>query len=642
MSQWLRVRLGFVFVSFLAFSSLVVFRLVQLQVLPNEDLQSLAQRQFNRTDKKAPFRLPIYDRNHEELAVSVPVSSLYAHPKKIKSIKYASRVLAKHLGGSPSKWIQKLDRKKSFVWLQRQMSETKAQQIKNLKIPGLGVESENKRIYPNGQLASHVLGYTDIDGNGLSGIELSLNQILLEEKTKQKRPKDGRGNTSYIERRTSSENPATSGITLTLDRRIQSLVEQELDEAKTETKAKSVMAVVMNPKNGEILALAQRPSFDPVSPSLASKDAHQNKLVQALYEPGSTLKVLFAAEAIEKNILRPDSQLDCGNGKIKVGNTVISESDKKHSHASLSLEKIIAYSSNVGAVRVAQKLGSQGVSELIQRFGLNQKTGIELSGETSPQIKTKEALTPLLLATMGFGQGISMTPLQLVTAFTPFANGGVLVSPTLIKEEENPEVAVSGERVISEATAETVRKILVSVTEDPKGTGYLARIPGVKIGGKTGTAQKYEPQVGYKSGKYFSSFVGFLPAEDPQFLIGVMVDEPQSQYYASLVATPLFKRIAEHSMQILNKGPAQAVTQQTLEKPNELKAPKALLPSSGGKWLMPDLKGLSLNEAMTLLNRYVDKVEVSGNGYVVSQSPAFGATLDSKTQVTLNLKGFSD
>ncbi len=390
MSQWLRVRLGFVFISFLAFSFLVVFRLVQLQVLPNEDLQSLAQRQFNRTDKKAPFRLPIYDRNHEELAVSVPVSSLYAHPKKIKSVKSTARLLAKHLGGSPSKWIQKLDKKKSFVWLQRQMSEAKAQQIKNLQIPGMGIESENKRIYPNGQLASHVLGYTDIDGNGLSGIELSLNQILLEEKTKQRRPKDGRGNTSYIERKSASEQTSGSGINLTLDRRIQSLVEHELELVKTETKAKSVMAVVMNPQNGEILALAQRPSFDPLSPSLASKDAHQNKLVQALYEPGSTLKVLFAAEAIEENILKPDSQLDCGNGKVKVGNTVISESDKKHSHASLSLEKVIAYSSNVGAVRVAQKLGAQGASELMQRFGLTKKQVLRFPEKLHHKLKQKK------------------------------------------------------------------------------------------------------------------------------------------------------------------------------------------------------------------------------------------------------------
>jgi len=318
MSQWLRVRLGFVFVSFLSFFSLVVFRLVQLQVLPNEDLRALSQRQFNRTDKKAPFRIPIYDRNHEELAVSVPVSSLYAHPKQIKSLKFAARVLAKHLGGTPAKWLQKLDRKKSFVWIQRQLTEEKAAEIKKLNIAGLGVESENKRIYPNGHLASHVLGYTDIDGNGLAGIELSLNQLLLQEKTKLKRPKDGRGNTSYIEKDTVSDKNTQAGISLTLDRRIQSMVEQELDQVKEETKAKAVMAVVMNPQNGEILALAQRPSFDPQNPAQSSKDAHQNKMVQSLYEPGSTLKVLFAAEALEKNLLKPDSVLDCGKGKIKI------------------------------------------------------------------------------------------------------------------------------------------------------------------------------------------------------------------------------------------------------------------------------------------------------------------------------------
>ncbi len=644
MSQWLKVRLGLIYLSFFAFFALVGFRLVQLQVLPNEDLSELSKRQFTRTDKKAPYRLPIYDRNREELAVSVPVTSIYAHPKKLASRKRTALMLSRNLGGSTSKWLQKLDPKKSFVWLQRQLSEDKANDIKKLKIPGLGIESENKRVYPNGTLASHVLGFTDIDGNGLSGIELSLNQLLLQEKERRRLPKDGRGNTSYIEKNHSKSDERDSGVYLTIDRRIQSMVEQELDKAKTDIKAQAVMAVVMNPSNGEILALAQRPTFDPNTPNQASSDNQQNKLTQALYEPGSTLKVLFAAEALEKNLLKPESVLDCGNGKIRVGNTVISESDKKHNHKSLSLEKVITYSSNVGAVRVAQKIGSQGAQDLLDRFGLTQKTGIELSGETSGQRKNPDAITPLLLATMGFGQGISATPLQVVTAFSPFANGGFLVSPTLLldsnRSSQNGQVV--GERIISEETAEQMKKMLLAVTEDEKGTGYLGKIPGVRVAGKTGTAQKYDPETGYKSRKYYSSFVGFLPADNPQFLIGVMVDEPKSEYYASLVATPLFKKIAEHSLQILNRGPSQVVSQTKAKPRKDVSAPKELVKSTNGKWVMPDLKGLTLNEAMTLLNQYVEKVQVSGNGYVVSQTPETGASLDEESSVSLKLKGFAD
>jgi len=644
MSQWLKIRLGLIYLSFFVFFSLVTFRLVQLQVLPNEDLSELSKRQFTRTDKKAPFRLPVYDRNREELAVSIPVTSIYAHPKKLTSRKKTALLLSRHLGGSTSKWLQKLDPKKSFVWLQRQLSEEQATEIKKLKIPGLGIESENKRVYPNGSLASHVLGFTDIDGNGLSGIELSLNQLLLQGKERKRLSKDGRGNTSYIEKDQRKIDEKDSGVYLTLDRRIQAMVEQELDKAKAEIKAQAVMAVVMNPQNGEILALAQRPTFDPNSPNQASTDNQQNKITQALYEPGSTLKVLFAAEALERNLLKPDSVLDCGNGKIRVVSTVISESDKKHSHKSLTLDKVITYSSNVGAVRVAQKIGSQGAQDLLDRFGLTQKTGIELSGETSGQRKSSESITPLLLATMGFGQGVSATPLQLVTAFSPFANGGFLVSPTLLMDpdQKSRNGQFVGERIISEETAEQMKKMLLSVTEDEKGTGYLGKIPGVRVAGKTGTAQKYDPETGYKSGKYYSSFVGFLPADNPQFLIGVMVDEPKSEYYASLVATPLFRKIAEHSLQILNQGPSQIVSNQKAQPRKDVSAPKELVKSTNGKWIMPNLKGLTLNEAMTLLNQYVDQVQVSGNGYVVSQIPDSGSSLDENSPVTLKLKGFGE
>ncbi|NBT57743.1 penicillin-binding protein 2, partial [bacterium] len=562
MSQWLKVRLGLVSLSFFAFFTLVGFRLVQLQVLPNQDLYDLSKKQFTRTDKKAPFRLPIFDRNHEELAISVPVTSIYAHPKKLSSRKKTALLLSRVLGGQTSKWLQKLDAKKNFVWVQRQISDEKANELKKLKIPGIGIESENKRIYPNGTLAAHVLGYTDIDGNGLSGVELSLNQTLLQERERRKLSKDGKGNTSYFEKNQTRMEEPQAGISLTLDRRIQAMVEQELDKTKSETRAQSVMAVVMNPFNGEILAYAQRPGFDPNTPTQSPTDSQQNKIIQSLYEPGSTLKVLFAAEALEKQTLTSASVLDCGNGKIKVGNTVISESDKKHNHHSLSLEKVIAYSSNVGAVRVAQKVGAQGALDLLERFGLTRKTGVELSGETSGQKKNKEALTPLLVATMGFGQGISTTPLQLISAFSPFANGGFLVSPTILKSstETDEKSFVKGERIISEETALEIKNMLLSVTEDPKGTGYLAKIPGVRVAGKTGTAQKYDPQTGYKNGKYYSSFIGFLPAENPQFLIGVMVDEPKSEYYASLVASPLFKRIAEHSLHILNRSPSLTVS----------------------------------------------------------------------------------
>lgn len=641
MNQWMKLRIGAVFFSFFIFLSLVIFRLVQLQVLPNSALSRLSKRQFVKTDQKAPFRIPIVDRNKQELALSVPVSSLYAHPNRIKSRKRTARALAKELGKSTSYWLKKLDPKKNFVWLERQAAEKKASRIKSLKLPGIGVESENKRIYPNGPLAAHVLGFTDIDGNGLSGLELSLNSLILQEKQRLKFSKDGKGNTSYIEKKKLDEVNDSEGIVLTLDRRIQSMVESEVERVRKETKAKAVMAVVMNPKNGEILALAQKPSFDPNHPSQSSTDTLRNKVVQSLYEPGSTLKVLFAADAIEKGLLTPNSEIDCGGGKIKIGKTTISESDKKHQHKRLTLEKVIAYSSNVGAVRVAQTLGVKGTKELVQRYGLDQKTGIELAAESFGQDKPSSEITPLILANMGFGQGISMTPLQLVTAFSPFANGGILVSPTLLREDDENH-STNGERIISEETAEMVKNILVAVTEDEKGTGYQAKISGIQVAGKTGTAQKFDPIQGYKSNKYYSSFVGFLPARDPQLLIGVMIDEPTSQYYASQIASPLFKSIAEQSLYILNRGPAQALSKSQSTKPVAQKVLPHFKETAKGKWKLPDFTGLSLNEAMTILNKYIDKVEISGNGYVTSQFPQPDSLVDKNTPLKLQLKGFDD
>lgn len=642
MTRWMRLRMGLIYFSFFSFFGLVTFRLVQLQVLPNSALSKLSKRQFVKTNQKAPYRIPIVDRNHQELAVSIPVSSIYSHPHQLASRKKTARILAKELGKSTSYWLKRLDPKKSFVWLQRQISEEKAQKIKALKLRGIGVESENKRVYPNGKLASHVLGFTDIDGNGLAGIELSLNSLILQEKQRIKFSKDGRGNTSYIEKRKVDSTSETEGLVLTLDRRIQSMVESELDRVQSETKAKAVMAIVMHPKTGEIYSLAQRPAFNPSQPTKSAEDARQNKLIQSLYEPGSTLKVLFAAEALEKDLLKPESILDCGGGSIKIGKTTISESDQKHKHKSLSLRKVLTYSSNVGAVRVAQKIGVKGTKELIQRFGIRQRTGIELSAETSGQERPKSEITPLILANMGFGQGISMTPLQLVTAFSPFANGGFLISPTLLKEDEK-SLTPHGERIISEETAELIKNMLVDVTEDPKGTGFQAKIPGIQVAGKTGTAQKFDSDKGYKSDKYYSSFVGFLPARDPQLLIGVMIDEPKSQYYASQIASPLFKTIAEQSLHILNQGPAQALveTPQKGNPPRERNIPK-FTQTSSGKWKLPDLKGLSLQEAVTLLNKYIEKVEISGNGYVFAQSLAPGSLIDRSSDLKIELRDLQE
>lgn len=645
MGQWIRFRLGFVFVTFVAVFALVAFRLVQLQIIVNPALEALAERQFQKIGKKSPYRLPIYDRNREELAVSIPASSVFARPRLIRKKRYAARVLAKVLGESPSHWLQKLTSDKPFVWLHRKLSEDLAKRLAHQNLPGIFIEPENKRIYPNGELAAPVLGFTDIDGNGLSGLELSLNEELLQKESKIPFLRDGRGNPSYIDSKYLPPDDGTAGVYTTIDRRLQHAVEEELDRSIQETGARAVMAVVMDPFTGEIFALGQRPTFDPNRANQFPSNLWTNRFISHLYEPGSTMKVLLAAEAIQDGLMTAKTPIDCENGQIFFGKRKIGEAESDHRYGILPLEKVIRYSSNVGAVKVAEALGVDRVRSTLDKFGLTSRTGISLPGEAVSAPKGDDYWKPIFLATVGFGQGVSVNPLQMVSSFAPFANGGYLVRPRILMRENVPHEHLEVRRVLAPSTVQAMREILVGVTEEKGGTGVAARIADVRIAGKTGTAQKYEPGVGYDSKKYFSSFIGFLPAEQPELLIGVMVDEPRKTFYASQVAAPLFKRIAERSLQILDKIPKRSINQKVaasvvpahpiVQKPEP--APQLDVSTTpDGKWVMPDLKGASMRDALRSIGKYMGNVKISGNGYLESQSPKAGTVVSSHSAVILH------
>lgn len=649
MANWLRIRLGFSFTLLAFFFGFVGFRLVQLQVLPNSALDDLGKRQYRQVAKKDAFRLPVFDRNHEELAVSSPAGSVYIRPKLIRARKKTARVLAKHLGGSPEKWYLKIKERKPFVWIQRQVSQEVSKKLAEEKLAGVFIETETRRLYPNGTLASQILGFTDVDGNGLSGIELKLNSELLERESRTPILRDGKGMPAYIEN-SGTESSASIGVQLTLDRRIQSLVEEELALSLQETQAKNVMAVVMDPYTGEIFAMGQRPSFDPNRPNHSHPSAHTNQFISSLYEPGSTMKVLLAAEALQSGLLKKDSLIDCENGKLQFGNKIIREAEADHQFGKISLEKVIEYSSNVGAAKVGQILGADRVRSTMDKFGLTAKTQVGLPGETSGSKKSEDFWKPIFLATASFGQGISVTPLQMTTAFAPFANGGYLVRPKILLRDINLEPGQSHElrRVVSPKTVQTMRDILIRVTESKRGTGTKAQIPGMKVAGKTGTAQKYDAQEGYDAKKYLASFIGFLPADHPQLLVGVFVDEPKGFYYGGQVAGPVFKRIAERSLQILDRRPKQTITQlETTAKErfvvpspieiDESAAPEAFPygPPEAGDVVMPDLKGMSFKEAMQVLIKYENELKVSGDGYLLHQEPQPGFPLKPKTSIVL-------
>jgi len=642
-SQWIKIRLGFVYISFVAFFVLIGFRLFQLQLWKNSGLEVLAQRQYNKINKKIQYRRPLLDRNGEELAVSMPSVSVFAHPKMIKARKKTATSLARVLGGSPQKWLQKLDKRKSFVWLHRQLTEELANKLIALKLRGVFVEPENHRYYPNSTLAAQTLGFTDIDGNGIAGIELFLNKQLVDSRSKTAIPRDGKGNLSYLEKNYGDSFNNKDGIRLTLDRRIQHVVDEELEKAEKTTGGRNVMAVVIDPHTGEIIAIGQRPLLDSNHPSGTPAGHATNLWTSHLYEPGSTLKPIFAAEALESKLFSPNSKIDCEMGNLKIGNMVIHEAEENHKFGKITLSEIIQHSSNAGAAKVALSLGPKKLKQTLDNFNLTKKTEISLPGEVSSVAKSDDAWKAFYQATVGFGQGISVTPLQMVMAYTPFANDGYWVRPKiLLNEVEIPGVnASSARKILSSNTVKAMREMLVAVTESDRATGNKAKIDGIRVAGKTGTAQKYEPGLGYDSKKYLASFIGFLPAEKPELLIGVMIDEPKFPYYGGIIAAPVFKRIAERSMQIMDRVPKTAVVKNLVTPPREHMMPE-LIPmpeirvAADGVWYMPNLKGLSMREALRILGEHVNSVKMVGEGFVDRQSPESGAIISPQSEVNLH------
>ena len=407
-----------------------------------------------------------------------------------------------------------------------------------------------------------------------------------------------------------------------------------------ETAGKEILAIVLDPFTGEIFAMGQRPTFDPNRPSQFSPNLLVNSFVSHLYEPGSTLKVLLAASAIQQGILTPKSLIDCENGYRMYGNKRIGEAES-HRFGIISLEKVIAFSSNIGATKIADKLGEDRVRSALDQFGLTSKTGIRLPGESYALPNGKSPWLPIFLGTVGFGQGIAVTPLQMVSAFAAFANGGYVVRPRILMRENALSEDLEARRVISPSTALSVREMLVQVTEAKGGTGLLAKIPSIRVAGKTGTAQKYVAGSGYESKKYFSSFIGFLPADQPELLIAVMVDEPKWPYYGGQVAAPLFRRIAERSLQILDRVPKMTFVSRhrsirTTARVDTATDPKPSLIGAGeNRWFMPDLRGLGIREVLRVLGPAAMSLSIRGYGYLESQSPAAGSLLAAGSSVVL-------
>lgn len=538
----------------------LLLRLVEVQLVQGGRYQRMAQRQQLATIPLEPHRGRLLDRRGRILAINVEVPSIYAVPSAIPDREGFAGRTAPVLGLAPEQILRRLPSGRQFVWLARKVPARVAEQVRALDLPGqIGIRMEDRRAYPNGKLAAHLLGFTGIDSQGLAGIELTYDQILRGTAGAAAAEQDGMGRVLVETQRIVSPPEDGADLLLTIDQVIQHITERELDAAMARTHARAGSVIVMDPRSGEILALAARPTFDPNTGTEARPDLWLNPTVAGVYEPGSTFKVFTAAAALDAGAVSPSEKFLC-NGVLRLpGGHVIHEAVNRKM-GWLTLAGIIRESCNVGAAQVATRLGKARFYEYIRAFGFGERSGIDLPGELPGLVRPPSAWLGPGLQTIAFGQGISVTPVQLLAAATALANDGFTVRPHVVRSRRDRQgrtTAVVGptptHRAVRPETARAVLDMMIDAVE--RGTGRLAAIDGYAVAGKTGTAQKPGPD-GYEPGRYVSSFLGIVPAEDPALAILVILDEPLGVYFGGEVAAPVFREIAMQALWYLRVPPA--------------------------------------------------------------------------------------
>ena len=552
----LKVRLILVSVLFALFGSGLVGRLFFLQVIKNEDLVSRSKQQHQMTVSVNYGRGFIYDRNMNELAANIKVESVYATPQDIKNKKKTALLLAKILKLDERIILKKISSKRSFAWIKRRISPAEISQLRRDLPFGVNFISEDKRFFPKRELASGLIGFTGIDNQGLAGIEHQYDATLKGDIVKTVIKKDARGKLVQFNGKVDGRDAEGRGIVLAIDEVIQFFTEHHLSKQVKKYQAKSGVAIVMNPSTGEVYAIANVPQYNPNNYSSYKPRRWINRAVSNSYEPGSIFKPILAAAAIDAGVAMPHDIFFCEDGKFSIKGKSIGEA-ANHKFGWLTLQDIIAKSSNIGSVKVAQQLGEKAFYEYIRKFGFGQKTGVALPGEATGLFKELEAWDERSLASISFGQEISTTPLQMINAISVIANGGVLMVPHVTHEVIKQGRAIKSfrpktvRRVVSTQTSRQVVDILKRSVK--AGTGGEAAIKGYEVAGKTGTAQKYDRKTGsYSKTAYVSSFVGFVPADAPKIAILVMVDEPRGVHWGGSVAAPIFKNIGRETLRYLN------------------------------------------------------------------------------------------
>ncbi len=649
-SRWVRLRVVFLALVFWAVLGGVLLRAVILQVFEGERLRELAQDQYVRQIEIPARRGDIFDRHRLPLAQSVEVDSIWVDPSLLPNPASNARTLARALHVDPEEVRARFARAKRFAWVKRQAKQEEVAAVKALALPGIGFTREPRRFYPHRELAAQVIGLSGIDGAGLEGLEVAFDQALSGQNLQLLGLRDAKGRHLLTQGTLYPPNRQGATLTLTLDRQIQYFTEKSLAKAVEDAKAVSGMAIVLDPRTGEILALANFPSFNPNAPG-ASRELFRNRAALDVFEPGSTFKSFSIAAALDQGAIKYEDVFYCEEGRWDVGGHTIHDT---HPHGWLNPAKILQVSSNIGSAKIAQVLGREQLVRYYERFGFGERSQLGLPGEARGSVPFPKA--EVSLATAAFGHGVSASAVQIAAAYGALANGGVLMRPWLVSKVTDQDGVVLLEkgpvevrRVVSTKTAKSLVTMLEGVVEK-EGTAPRAKMAEYRVAGKTGTAQKVDPVAGGYSDKRIASFAGIVPADDPHAVILVVIDEPKTDVSGGLVAAPAFKEIATSVMAYLGVPPS---------RPRQLGAPPALAfnsaereesrqkPVAGesdvtertdrGTVRVPDLQGRLGRDAVERLLTAALQPRLSGSGRVVSQTPPAGSIVEKGSRVNVEL-----
>jgi cell division protein FtsI (penicillin-binding protein 3) len=644
--KWIRLRTYLVAAFFLLGLGTITARAYQLQVLEKDRLAAIARAGYIGTTKLPPKRGTIYDREGHELALSVEVSSIYAHPNRIKEKLKTARHLSQILNERRDGILNLLNSQRSFVWIMRKVPPALARKIEGLNLDGVVVTTETRRYYPGRENGAHLIGFVGADNQGLEGLERKYDRYLRGPQYRLIHMRDALGRPFSISR------PIPSGhgmhdLILTIDKDIQYKAQQALLSAVRKAKAKSGHCLVLDPETGEVLAMAVVPEFNPNIFSKYKPAQWRNRTITDCFEPGSTIKAFLLAASLNEYVVTPNTNFHCEQGKFKIGAKVIRDT---HKHGVLSVSDIIVHSSNIGAIKIGQKLGYNVFYEYLKNFGFGSETGIDLLGERKGFIRTPKQAKPIEQATLFFGQGMSITSLQLAVAMAAIANGGRLMRPYVVKTILNGSGDVVKQthpkmlrRVLPNRTARKVARILEGVVSDD-GTGARAAISGFRVAGKTGTSQKVDPNTKtYSRTKYVATFAGFVPVERPKLVILVVIDEPKGVSYGGVVAAPVFREVGLWSLNYLKVNPQVRLVEKGMDArgkatgtSNTEPADQPTLQAKVG--FLPDFRGLGMRTVIREARALGLTVLLEGTGFAFKQRPSPGSPLKSVRAVKVSFR----